>query len=205
MSSTPSSATYPSFWSLPFKAFASGTSLAKAREWYDAPGNEDTFAAQRCSREPPAVALERKRCATCGKDEAHLFCTVCHHWFHNNPKFLPSAESKFVAVPTAKRTATGEPVYMYAENNCALAWHAQAREEAVKGMRPGVIAQMTLSRYNAPAAASEEEGASNAGDQDDGNADRAADLPQDVAVDLQQQNAADDSSFTTSSASSTVN
>ena len=31
-------------------------------------------------------------CALCGKKEAHTYCTLCYHYFHDNPKVVPAGE-----------------------------------------------------------------------------------------------------------------
>lgn len=76
-------------------------------------------------------ANERRWCAQCGKDKTHVFCTIYHHYFHNNPKFLLAGGEKLIATPTGKRYRNGQPVYgPMVQNTCFHVWHAKGREEA---------------------------------------------------------------------------
>ena len=86
------------------------------------------------------IRPDRKRCAHCGKDEAHAYCTLCHHYFHNNPRFLPAGEEKLVAFNTGKRDRNGEPIMgpMIA-NTCFHVWHAGGRAKAWGGTRRGFV------------------------------------------------------------------
>ena len=42
------------------------------------------------------------QCVLCDQREAHVYCTLCRHWFHDKSKFLPTNEEKMIAVPTGK-------------------------------------------------------------------------------------------------------
>ena len=67
----------------------------------------------------------------CVKREAHAYCTLCHHYFHDNPKYIPNGESKLTAFPIGKRTEDGQPVYgPFLKNNYFHLWHGQGRETA---------------------------------------------------------------------------
>merc|ERR1712194_69809 len=79
--------------------------------------------------------LKRMRYAQCGKDEAHAYCTLCHHYFHDVPKLLPKGEEKLIAFPTGKRTCDGGPVYGLVENTCFHVWHASGTAKAWGGSR----------------------------------------------------------------------
>ena len=57
------------------------------------------------------ITNERRTCALCHQSEAHAYCTICHHYYHDNPKFLPEGEQKLIAFPTGKRDRNGQPVY----------------------------------------------------------------------------------------------
>ena len=68
----------------------------------------------------------------CGKAEAHVYCPICHHYFHDNPKFLPEGEQKLIAFPIGKRDRDGRPVYgPMVQNTCFHVAHVEGRE----GMR----------------------------------------------------------------------
>lgn len=98
--------------------------------------------------------MARRTCAFCQKEEAHIWCTNCHHYFHDNPNKLPDRVPPLIRIPTGKRNAGGDEIFMYAENNCANAWHQQARLDSIGGIRPGVLPQINLQRFDATAAAS---------------------------------------------------
>ena len=85
--------------------------------------------------------LERKRCAQCGKDEAHAYCTLCHHYFHDVPKVLPEGEEKLIDFPTGKRMCEGGPVYGLGlvENMCVHVWQASGRAKVWGESRGPVV------------------------------------------------------------------
>ena len=89
--------------------------------------------------EEPTLQFRRMRCALCGKRGAHAQCTVCHHWFHDVPGYLPPGEEEFVAVPMRKRNRDGEQEYVLARRTCFDVWHAAARQKAWGGAPPGHI------------------------------------------------------------------
>ena len=142
------------------------TPVQKPRDWYDDSNNSDTYLGtrQRCcvgaclvrpfktkdrmnrtTRESEMVVMPmRRRCAFCNEKEAHLYCTNCHHWFRDNTAKLPSTEQRMIAIPTGKRSADGGEKYMFAENNCAHAWHARARQSAMMEMSRRDITQLAL-------------------------------------------------------------
>lgn len=86
---------------------------------------------------------ERHKCVVCGKDEAHDYCTGCHHWFHGHSNKLPENEQKLIAIPTDKRLVDGNIKYIFAQNTCAHIWHSKAREKltenATKRTLPKII------------------------------------------------------------------
>ncbi len=95
----------------------------------------------------PRIKEIRKRCSTCGKDEAHQYCAICHHYFHTNPKYLPETEQKLISIPTEKRSCDDEPLYMHVENHCFHVWHSTAQEEAWEGIRQGHLLEVGYSRF----------------------------------------------------------
>ena len=86
----------------------------------------------------------RKTCAFCNNRDDHLYCTGCHHWFYGQNSKLPLTEQKMIAIPTGKRSADGGEKYIFAENNCAHAWHARARQSAMTGATRKDIPQLAL-------------------------------------------------------------
>ena len=96
-----------------------------------------------------AIVRDRKHCVHCGKREAHAYCTLCHHYFHDNPKYLPNGEAKLIAFPTGKRTADGQPVYgPFVENNCFHLWHGRGRETAWGTALGGSTTRVSNGRAN---------------------------------------------------------
>ena len=68
------------------------------------------------------------------KSEAHAYCTLCHHYFHNNPKFLPKGDEKLIVIATSKRTRDQQPVYgLMIDNTYFHVWHMNRREEVWGG------------------------------------------------------------------------
>ena len=130
---------------------AGGTPQLNPKQWYKNSRNEDSFLTERrrdCvgrmvatlvnrpkkNTTEPRIRTERRQCAQCGKGEAHAHCTICHDYFHDNPKLLPAGEEKLIAVPTGKRTRDDQPVYAPTIANTYFhIWHANGREEAWGG------------------------------------------------------------------------
>ena len=91
------------------------------------------------------MAPMKRSCAFCEKEGAHVYCTGCHHYFHETLRKLPESEVKLIAIPTGKRDTNDQPVYLYVENNCAHAWHAAARRQSFANVGERMIPQITLS------------------------------------------------------------
>ena len=85
--------------------------------------------------EEPRLQTGRGTCAACGKDNARVWCSLCHHWFHGKAESLPAGEDELIAVPTGERDKDGRPKYTYVENNCFHIWHTCGRESARKRAR----------------------------------------------------------------------
>ena len=85
--------------------------------------------------EEPHLQTGRGTCAACGKDNARVWCSLCHHWFHGKAESLPAGEDELIAVPTGEQDEDGRPAYTYVENNCFHIWHTCGRESARKRAR----------------------------------------------------------------------
>ena len=145
-----------------------GTPSREPQKWYDR--NQDSFLAERrrtcVGLQMTAVAdvvshagkngssrhqivPERRRCAFCGKGEAHAYCALCHHYFHDNPRWLPEGEQKLIALPTGKRDRDGAPIYgPMCANTCFHAGHACGRAAAYGGTQRGFIPRTCSVRPN---------------------------------------------------------
>ena len=83
----------------------------------------------------------------CGKREAHAKCTLCHHYFHDNPKFLPAGEEKLIAIPTGKRDRDGNPVLgELVMNTCFHVWHADGRAKAWGNTPAGFVPRTVVAQ-----------------------------------------------------------
>ena len=133
---------------------SNGTPCQKPKKWYA--DHKDKFVTARrdacvgCwtvpvvnrprrGSEEPRMRVESHRCAECGKDHVHVWCALCHHWFHGDPKSLPAGEEALVAVPMGKRERDGTPVCVFVKNNCFHVWHARGREQARSEARVGFV------------------------------------------------------------------
>ena len=116
-----------------------GTPSREPKKWYENRDNSGSFLSERrrgcvgCMVRPlvsrPMTGpmdtrklLKRMRCAQCGKDEAHAYCTLCHHYFHDVPKLLPSG-----------------PVCGLVENMRFLVSHANRRAKVWGESRRGAV------------------------------------------------------------------
>ena len=83
----------------------------------------------------------------CNKNEAHAYCALYHHYFHDVPKLLPKGEENLIAFLTGKRTRDGGPVYCLAKNMCFHVWHANGRAKAWGGSRHGAMPRVDSVHY----------------------------------------------------------
>ena len=82
------------------------------------------------------------------KKEAHIWCMICHHWFHDNQKFLPAGHEKLIAFHTGKRNRNGDPLLgPMIENNCFHAWHSVGREKTWRAAHSGFLPELTHVRF----------------------------------------------------------
>jgi hypothetical protein len=69
----------------------------------------------------------------CDKAETHTYCTLCHHYFNDNPQFVPDGDDKLIAFTTGKRPWDNQLMYSMIEITSFHILHLSRREEARRG------------------------------------------------------------------------
>lgn len=65
----------------------------------------------------------------CSKTEARVYFPICHHYYHDNSKFLPEEEQKLIDFSTGRRDRDDRPVYGPLIENIIASMLCTQREE----------------------------------------------------------------------------
>ena len=90
---------------------------------------------------------QRQRCAHCGQNKAHAYCTIYHCWFHDTPRNLPEGSTRLIAIPNGVNSE-GKAKHLLVENNCFHEAHRRSRIMALAGSTTTTTLQITQQPFN---------------------------------------------------------